>query len=81
MIGTPEFGLAKFIDSIIKPYIPSEFTVNSTDEFLEKLRSQKMKSGDICVSFDVKSLFTNVPRDWTVDKICDKFYNDDLKKN
>ena len=40
MIGTPEFELAKLVDSTIKPFIPSKFMVKSTDEFLNRLRSQ-----------------------------------------
>ena len=33
------------------------------------MRSFACAKGDICVSFDVKSLFTNVPRQYTIDKI------------
>ena len=73
MIGTPEYELAKFIDGVIKPYIPNEYTVNSTDHFIDKLKSYKTVKGDICVSFDVKSLFTNVPRNYTIDKITNYF--------
>ena len=69
MIGTPEYAMAKFVDDVIKPYIPKEYTVNSTDQFIEKLRSYKSGKQDICVSFDVKSLFTNVPRQYTIEKI------------
>ena len=61
--------MAKFVDDLIKPYIPNEHTVNSTDQFIEKLRSFSCSKGDICVSFDVKSLFTNVPRQYTIEKI------------
>ena len=43
--------------------------MNSTDQFIKKLRSYKSAKQDICVSFDVKSLFTNVPRQYTIEKI------------
>ena len=75
--STPEFELAKLVDSTIKPFIPSKFMVKSTDEFLNRLRSQAIEKSDVCVSFDVKSLFTNVPRDWTIDLICNKIYDQD----
>ena len=75
MIGTPEYKLAKFLDAKIKPHIPSDFTVNSTEQFIEKLRSYNCVEGDICVSFDVKSLFTNVPRSYTINKVC-QFYDE-----
>lgn len=44
-------------------------TVNSTDQFIEKLRTFSCTETDICVSFDVKSLYTNVPRQYTIEKI------------
>ena len=73
MIGTPEYHFAKFLDSKLKPFIPDKFSVNSTEQFLKKLRSYKKATGDICVSFDVKSLFTNVPRAFTIERICEFF--------
>ena len=69
MIGTPEYKMAKFVDDVIKPHVPNEYTVNSTDQFIEKLRNLSCTETDICVSFDVKSLFTNVPRQYTIEKI------------
>ena len=38
MIGTPEYELAKFIDSIIKPNIPDTFMLKSTNDFIEKIK-------------------------------------------
>ena len=73
MIGTPEYETAKFVDDLIKPYIPKDYTVNSTNQFIEKLKSLDCAKGDICVSFDVKSLFTNVPRQYTIEKIRNYF--------
>ena len=35
MIGTPEYGLAKNLDKLIKPHIPQEFVVNSTFGFID----------------------------------------------
>ena len=32
MIGTPQYGLAKVLDNWIKPYIPNEYALQSTDE-------------------------------------------------
>ena len=38
MIGTPEYELTKFIDSIIKPNIPDTFMLKSTNDFIEKIK-------------------------------------------
>ena len=39
MINTPEYKLAKFLDGYIKPNIPISLSCNSTDVFLENLKS------------------------------------------
>ena len=70
MINTAEYHLAKYLDSIIKPHIPSEFMLDSTSSFLGKLKEFCFKPTDILISFDV-SLFTNVPLAQTIDKIAD----------
>ena len=37
MVGTPEYELAKFLDKIIKSYIPNNFMLESTYDFISKL--------------------------------------------
>ena len=66
MIGTPEYQLAKFLDSIIKSYIPDSYMLHSTDHFLDELNNFQFKANHKLVSFDVQSLFTNVPLDDTI---------------
>ena len=36
MINTPEYKFAKFLDSIIKPYVPNSSAVQSTDDAFSK---------------------------------------------
>ena len=36
MVGTAEYGLAKWSDRIIKPHIFTEYVINSTTEFIER---------------------------------------------
>ena len=38
MIGTTEYELAKFFDSIIKLNIPDAFMLKSTNDFIEKIK-------------------------------------------
>ena len=59
MIGTSEYQLAKFLDSIIKNYIPDSYMLHSTDHFLDEINNFKFKADHKLVSFDVQSLFTN----------------------
>ena len=60
MIGTPEYKLANFFDSIIKSYLPDNHMLYSTEDFLEKLNQFKFKADHKLVRFDVQSLFINV---------------------
>ena len=76
MIDTPEYNLAKFLDQIIKPYIPNQFMLDSTFHLLDKLKEFFPSSNQIMVSFDVVSLFTNVPLEETIDMIVNYIYKE-----
>ena len=75
MINTPEYMLAKYLDSFIKPNIPTRFMLNSTHEFIDKISTFSLSGNENMVSFDVTSLFTNVPLIHTVDIIIDRIYS------
>ena len=56
MIDTPECKFAKFLDEYIKPNFPISLSYNSTDRFLENLKSFSLNPNMKVVSFDVVSL-------------------------
>ena len=60
-IGTPTYQLAKYLAKILSPLANSEYIVTSTKDFIEKIKNVKVPDGHQLISFDVKSLFTNVP--------------------
>ena len=76
MIDTPEYNLAKFLDQIIKPYIPNQFMLDSTFHLLDKLKEFSPSPHQIMVSFDVVSLFTNVPLEETINMIGNYIYKE-----
>jgi len=61
-IGSPTYALAKHLAKVIAPLAgqTSSFIKNSTD-FTQKINDMIIHDDTIMVSFDVKSLFTNVP--------------------
>ena len=64
--NTPTYHLSKFLStSLIKSSIPNDRSCSNSYQFLRSIRECHVKpSDDMCfVSFDVKSLFTNVPID------------------
>ena len=75
MINAPEYKLAKFLDEYIKPNIPISLSCNSTDLFLENLKSFSLNPIMKAVSFDVVSLYTNIPLLETVQIIADSIYD------
>ena len=72
MINTPSYKLAKFLNMIIKLFITKDYCVNSNKELLDKLSKYKHRNEDYCISFDVVSLFTNVPLNVTINLISSK---------
>ena len=70
---TPTYKLAKAINKIISPFIPHQYTLKSTNDFIDLLHDNTCE-GSIA-SLDVESLFTNVPIDPTIDLILQHTYN------
>ena len=73
-IPTPTYQLAKHLNRLLSPYIPSKYRVQSSCDFLHIVRSST--PGGTIASLDVESLFTNVPVEETIGMICDKVYRD-----
>ena len=72
MVGTPEYKLAKYLDNLIKPHIPDTYLLKSTDDFIERLKQFSCNNSYRKVSFDVASLFTNVPLSETIELIINR---------
>jgi hypothetical protein len=72
--GTYNFKLAKWLDEKLKSLSLNKYTVSDPLKFAEKLREKQMAEGDILVSYDVASLFTNVPVDETIQILADKAF-------
>ena len=74
-IGTATYNLAKYLSKLISPGSSSEYTVSSTKNFAQNIRAIKVPTGYHMVSFDVKSLFMNVPLEYTIDLILKIIYD------
>ena len=72
-VTTPTYKLAKHLNTIINPYIPNQYMIKSTSDFIDIL---KIKGNNgIIASLDVESLFTNVPIMETIDIIIQNVYH------
>ena len=63
MVNTATYNLAKYLHSLIFPLIKLDYSVSSSFEFYEKVKALKLNENKsyFLVSFDVESLYTNVP--------------------
>ena len=65
-IGTFNYNLAKFLVPILSPLTTNEFSVRNSTAFAKEIRDLSYPDPVIIASFDVKSLFTNIPLDETI---------------
>ena len=79
MINSPQHKIAKFLNYLLEPVLDyySNYVIKDSFTFVEKIRKIKTKN-TFMASFDVKSLFTNVPLKEVIDICSQKLY--ELKK-
>ena len=77
-IGTATYQVSKYLANLLAPLAKGEYTIESTKDFISKLKDKTVTSDYKMVSFDVKSLFTNVPLDFTIKLILQRIYDDKL---
>ena len=69
--GTYNYALAKWLDKNLKPLSLNQYTIPDIS-FAEDLRNKSLIESDILVSYDVSSLFTNVPLHKTTNILVEK---------
>ena len=74
---TYNYALAKWLDEKLKPLSCNQYTVTDTFEFVNEVQNLEINRGDILVSYDVTSLFTNVPLNETIQILADQVFTDD----
>ena len=73
-IGTPTYKLAKFFLPILEPLTTNEYTIKDSFTFAEELQSFDSKL--VMASFDIESLFTNIPLQETIDLCVENLFQD-----
>ena len=72
-LNTATYQLAKHLSKILSPLRESEYTIKSTRHFMEIIKRKKVPEGFQMLSFDVNSLFLNVPLETTIDIILEEY--------
>ena len=78
MCGSPQYTVSKWLCDIITPVAKyyCKHNVKDTFQFIDILREQPVPSSSYMCSFDVVSLFTNVPVMETIDICANALYHD-----
>ena len=71
---TYNYALAKWLDAKLKPLSLNRYTVTDIFEFANEIQNMEIANGDILVSYDVSSLFTNVPLDETIEILANRAF-------
>ena len=65
-IGTFNYNLARFLCDLLSPLVPNDYSCKDTFSFVSQIKNANL-SKKFLVSYDVTSLFTNVPLQETID--------------
>ena len=77
-IGTATHKTVRYLGELLSPLGKSKYTVESTTDFVNKIKKLHVSRGYQMISFDVVSLFTNVPLNQTIDIILRNVYDEKL---
>lgn len=78
--NSPSYGLASHLSKILITLSKKKHAVKNSYEFVEQVKSQKIKAGYIMASFDVVSLFTKVSQEHTISYIKRRLREEDKWK-
>ena len=79
--GTPHYNAGKFLAKLLNPLAQNEYTLRDSFQAVSEIRSipkELFLEGYRLVSFDVVSLFTNVPLTKTIKIILDRVFEEKL---
>ena len=74
-IGTFNYNLAKYFVPIIEPLTTNQYTLKNSFEFVKDIKCINFEN-KVMASFDVESLFTNIPLNETINIITNGLFKD-----
>ena len=75
--NTAPFKLSKWLVKILTPFSINEYSLKNSYHFAEVIADSQLDLKDsVLVSYDVESLFTNIPVTETINIIINEIYSD-----
>jgi hypothetical protein len=78
-VGTYNYKLAKFLVEILSPLVENTYMIKDTFDFVNKVAHLNTNIDKTMLSFDVESLFTNIPTRETINIILRMVYKRNTK--
>ena len=76
-VNTFAYDLSAFLANVLSPLAGNlNFTVKDSTDFASTIASEEIQDHQIMVSFDMESLFTNVPIEGAIQAMLQKMEND-----
>ena len=79
-IGTFNYNLTRFFHDLLSPLVPSDYSCKDTFSFVSQIENANL-SRKFIVSYDVTSLFTNIPPQETIDIAINIIFNNNPNLN
>ena len=73
-IGTFNYNLARFLCDLLSPLVPNNYSCKDTFSFVFQIKNANL-SKKFLISYDVTSLFTNIPLQETIDIAINLIFN------
>ena len=73
-LGTFNYNLARFLCDLLSTLVPHEYSCKNTFSFVPQVKNENL-SKKFLVSYDVTSLFTNIPLQETIDIAINLIFN------
>ena len=79
-IGTFNYNFARVLCDLLSPLVPNDFSCKDTFSFVSQIRNANL-SRNVLVSFNMTSLFTNIPLQETIDVAISLIFNHNANLN
>ena len=79
-IGTFNYNLARFLCDLLSPLLPNDYSCKDTFSFVSQIKNANL-SKKYLVSYDLTSLFTNIPFQETIDIATNLIFNHNHNPN
>ena len=78
---TPLYTFSKFLIQFIENFTSNEFTLKNNMQLVDDLKNLQLNSESYMVSYDIESLYTNIPIDETIQILLDQMNEENLVRN